>query len=239
MRKRLRIMEIKFKLAERCLAAIRLVPDPNAGYYGTKSACEPLHIQMNLDDRKVIVWNSLYENKQNTTVSAVLYNTKMNEIWHGTDTLNLFMNRVAASRLIIPVQDSLSFLKLINKDENRNVLSENFYWLNKNNNYTGLKNLPLAEMSAEVTKKNSHGKTKFTVIITNRGNTLAFMINLKIKDKISEQETLPTYWSDNYFSLLPGEIKKVTAEYDNDDACDSPVIECKAYNMQKPIIINP
>ena len=127
--------------------------DPNAGYYGTKSACEPLHIQMNLDDRKVIVWNSLYENKQNTTVSAVLYNTKMNEIWHGTDTLNLFMNRVAASRLIIPVQDSLSFLKLINKDENRNVLSENFYWLNKNNNYTGLKNLPLAEMSAEVTKR--------------------------------------------------------------------------------------
>jgi len=213
--------------------------DPNAGYYGTKSACEPLHVQMNLDDRKVIIWNSLYENKQNTTVSATLYNMKMKEIWHGTDTLNLFMNRVATSRLIIPVQDSLSFLKLINYDENGNVLSENFYWLNKNNDYTGLKSLPSPDLSAEATKKNSHGQTKFTVTIANRGNTLAFMTNLKIKDKVSGQETLPTYWSDNYFSLLPGESKEVTAEYDNDDASGWPVIECKAYNMQKPIIINP
>jgi len=213
--------------------------NPNAGYYGTKIACEPIHVQMNRDNKKIIVWNSLYENMRNTTVSAVMYDIKNNEIWRTRDTLNLFMNSVSESKITVPVRDSLGFLKLINKDNSGKVLSENFYWLDKNNDYSALKKLSSPILSTEILKKDSEGKTKFTVRITNSGNVLAFMINLKVKGKVSGQEILPTYWSDNYFSLLPGESKNVTAEYDNNDANDSPVVLCKAYNMKSAMILKP
>jgi len=213
--------------------------NPNAGYYGTKSACEPIHVQMNLHDRNILVWNSLYENMRNTTVSAVIYNMKNNEIWHRTDTLNLYMNSITKSKLTVPVADSLSFLKLINKDKNGKVLSENFYWMEKNRNYTSLNKLPIPTLSTELWKKESKGKTYLTMLIKNSGNTLALMINFKAKGKYSGQEIVPAYWSDNYFSLLPSESKKVTVAYDNEDGNDSPVIECKAYNMKNSLILNP
>jgi hypothetical protein len=111
--------------------------------------------------------------------------------------------------------------------------------MEKNRNYTSLNKLPIPTLSTELWKKESKGKTYLTMLIKNSGNTLALMINFKAKGKYSGQEILPAYWSDNYFSLLPSESKKVTVAYDNEDGNDSPVIECKAYNMKNSLILNP
>ena len=35
--------------------------EADAGYFGTKKACEPLHIQYSYDDRSIVVVNSTYE----------------------------------------------------------------------------------------------------------------------------------------------------------------------------------
>ena len=41
------------------------------------------------------------------------------------------------------------------------------------------------------------------------------MIRLKVLKKISNDRVLPTYDSDNYFSLLPNESKEFTLEFDS------------------------
>ena len=43
------------------LALVRLLPAPGGGYFGTKKACEPMHIQYSYDDRSIVVVNSTYK----------------------------------------------------------------------------------------------------------------------------------------------------------------------------------
>ena len=39
------------------------------------------------------------------------------------------------------------------------------------------------------------------------------MVSLKVSGKESYQEILPSYWSDNYFSLLPGEKREIQLHF--------------------------
>ena len=48
--------------------------NPAGGYFGSKKALEPLHVQYSYDDRSVVVVNSLYQPFQNLKVAAKLYN---------------------------------------------------------------------------------------------------------------------------------------------------------------------
>jgi len=47
--------------------------------------------------------------------------------------------------------------------------------------------------------------------VTNPSPHLAFFLKLRLLD--AGEEVLPIYWSDNYFSLLPGESKTITAAH--------------------------
>jgi exo-1,4-beta-D-glucosaminidase len=51
------------------------------------------------------------------------------------------------------------------------------------------------------------------ITVSNPNRNLAFFIHLQIKQGRSERNVLPVIWQDNYFSLLPGESRKVTATY--------------------------
>jgi exo-1,4-beta-D-glucosaminidase len=88
--------------------------------------------------------------------------------------------------------------------------------------YTALNSLPHVDLdaSARSTKNGDDGST--TVTLRNPSSTLAFAIRLKVdqsasnrvsREGQSDSEILPVLWQDNYFSLLPGETRQVTATY--------------------------
>ena len=52
---------------------------PAGGYFGTKKACEPLHVLYSYDDRSVAVVNSYYESYRGLKVSAKIYNLDSSE----------------------------------------------------------------------------------------------------------------------------------------------------------------
>ena len=52
--------------------------------------------------------------------------------------------------------------------------------------------------------------TTVQVRLTNPGPNLAFFVRVRILQASDGEEILPAYWSDNYFSLLPGEGKELT-----------------------------
>ncbi len=63
-----------------------------------------------------------------------------------------------------------------------------------------------------------HGaETVGQVTVENPGQTLAFLLHLGVTKGPNGQEVSPWYWSDNYFSLLPGEKRALTVRFATDD----------------------
>jgi len=54
-----------------------------------------------------------------------------------------------------------------------------------------------------------------TVVAENKGDSVAFMVHPRLIRGKRGDDVTPIFWSDNYFSLLPGEKKSVTAKFDS------------------------
>ena len=81
----------------------------------------------------------------------------------------------------------------------------------------------------------AQGEHQTRVTIQNPTKSLAFFIHLKVNSSKDGEEILPVIWEDNYFSLLPGEKREVTATYDLPQAA-KPVVEVEGWNI-KPATI--
>ena len=61
---------------------------------------------------------------------------------------------------------------------------------------------------------------------------MAFQIHLGIGKSGSYDEILPVLWDDNYFSLLPGESRTVTARYPDANLPSAAVLRVDGWNLQ-------
>jgi len=94
--------------------------------------------------------------------------------------------------------------------------------------------------SAQSEVKGDQGITRVTV--ENPSKSLAFSVHLKVSkgEEVDEEsdeppqlvEILPVLWEDNYFALLPGEKRTVTATYRASDLGKSkPVVQIDGWNV--------
>jgi exo-1,4-beta-D-glucosaminidase len=85
-----------------------------------------------------------------------------------------------------------------------------------------------------------------TVTLHNPGHALAFGIRLKVNrrgttrvsaEAPSDTEILPVLWQDNYFELLPGETRQITATYSGNDAGKTvPMVEVEGWNVRHQVV---
>jgi exo-1,4-beta-D-glucosaminidase len=79
------------------------------------------------------------------------------------------------------------------------------------------------------------------VNVKNPSRSVAFMIHLRLTRNKGGEEAVPVLWEDNYFSLLPGEERSVTAAYDVAILrSEAPILEIDGFNvtatrLQSPI----
>jgi exo-1,4-beta-D-glucosaminidase len=207
---------------------------PGGGYFGAKKACEPLHVQYSYDDRSIVVVNSYYQEFANMKVVAEVFNLDMSAKYSRDIKMDAAPD--SATRVFtLPEITGLSpvwFLNLKLEDPSDDVVSENFYWFStaaetleweKGNwyrtptktfaDYTALASLPVVPLKVQSTSK--PGST--TVTVANPGKTLAFGVRLKLARGTDGEEVLPVLWEDNYFALLPGQSKQITATYAEKD----------------------
>jgi exo-1,4-beta-D-glucosaminidase len=236
---------------------------PAGGYFGTKKAMEPIHVQYSYDDNSVAVVNSTYESVQGVKVSAKLYNLDAKEKATREGTMNVAPDS-STKAFDLPKADDLTktyFLRLQLHDSAGKLLSDNFYWLStkpdvmdwkhkKDTVYTpqaefgdltGLNTLPQTKLDVASAMESLGSKAvaagtalKRSVRVTVRNPTanIAFMVHLRITRGKSGQDLTPIFWSDNYFSLLPGEQKEVTAAYDPADLDgNSAILVMDGYNV--------
>ncbi len=98
-------------------------------------------------------------------------------------------------------------MKLIDKD--KNVLSENFYWLSdKIGEYSGLQQLKSVKIDASVENLNNH-QLKLQLKNPSLQNPVSFFNRISVVDKKTNKRVLPVFYSDNYLSIPPGKEKIV------------------------------
>jgi exo-1,4-beta-D-glucosaminidase len=209
---------------------------PAGGYFGTKKACEALHVQYSYDDNSVDVVNSLYEKASGLTVTVNVYDITLQQRF--SSQVKTDVDADAVSKVLTIPANSFTpaspayFVALELQSSDGKIVSHNFYWLSsKKNAYewaktsyrftpvssyedlTALQTLPNADVEATGSILPGPDGPVAHVLLRNSSDHLAFQVRLGIRKSGQTQEILPVFWDDNYLELMPGESRNVTAHY--------------------------
>jgi len=180
--------------------------EPNAGYYFMQRACEPVHIQLNLDDSSIAIVNRTYRQQTNLRYTADIFDITGNNLHHqeGHAAIDTTDAKSVAS-LVEPLRktNGIFFIHLTLYDAAGKPISRNTYWMSPGHDFTTLRKMPAAHVQMQVTPAQTTKSYKtWNIHIRNTSDKLAFFLNPQVvKDG---EEVLPSYWSDNYFSIPPG-----------------------------------
>jgi hypothetical protein len=210
--------------------------NPNAGYYFMQRACEPVHIQLNLDDSVVAVINRTYKNQNNLSEEIKVFDLNSKLLFRENKTINLSATDVKESvslSNILSNEKGISFVVLNLKNSSGKTISQNTYWFSPEHNFTSLKEMPAAKLNVKILKtEKGKNETKWTLQFTNSTKQIAFFINPQIINR--GKEILPSFWSDNYFSLSPNESTTVNVSIPNALIKEGkPELALSAWNVEK------
>jgi hypothetical protein len=192
--------------------------DVNACLYGLRKGSEPLHVMMNPVDSMLMIVNNGFAAHRNLmlevkgydmrTGKETLLSNTVNEV--GPSTANKLFS---IKNLLDPHKDSAGvFVSLRLLNENKSLVSENFYWLpGADSNYTALQQMKKAVLKVTATQP-AEGKIIVT-LKNDENNPVAFFNRVALVNSTTGERILPTFFSDNYVSVLPGESKTIVVEY--------------------------
>jgi exo-1,4-beta-D-glucosaminidase len=235
---------------------------PAGGYFGTKKATEIVHVQYDYNDHAVSVVNGTYEAIKGLKVTAKILNIDGKQVDSHDENLDIAAD-AAAKAFDLPKPANLSttyFLKLDLQDASGKLLSDNFYWLSTKldtldwgkrkdtvytpqkdfADFTALNALPQVKLDLSTEVRHEGGKGVLTVNVKNPSSSVAFQVHLRVTKGKDGDDIVPIFWDDNYFSLLPGEEKTVSATGDPADAEGmTPILEVDGYNIAPATITLP
>jgi exo-1,4-beta-D-glucosaminidase len=191
---------------------------PNAGYYYARNASRPLHVQLHPRTHAVSVINARLEPVRGLTVDVEIFDANARRIGNATRALDVGAEQ---SREVLRLGDvtgwnleALRFVRLTLRNDADEMVADNFYWVAPENDFSALNELPHVELEAAVGSAQRDSQVAVTLVITNPTEHLAFFVNPVLAAGPDKDEVLPTFWNDNYFSLLPGETRTVVATVD-------------------------
>jgi hypothetical protein len=211
----------------------------NAGYYFMQNACEPVHIQLNLNDLKVTVLNRKYKPAPNLTARIEVFNTESKSLFSEEAYFSLGPSEVKVTESLAQVREQnkgILFVVLNLKDSGGRVVSHNVYWLSADGNYKDLNNLPETSVTASLQKTSSgSNEDKYSVRVVNNSAKIAFFLRPQLT--VGGEEVLPSYWSAGYFTLAPSESTTLSV------SCPaaliegkSPVLKVSGWNVPEQIV---
>ena len=193
--------------------------EPNAGYFACKNACEPLHIQWNRVTESVEVVNYSAGDARGLTALAEVLNIDGSIQWKKSAALDSAEDSVTACMQIeYPVGLTPVHFVRLTLSRAGTPLSMNLYLRGlQEGNYRAIRQLPKARVKT-VTDTARHGdQWRLTTRLQNNSAHPALMVRLKVLREKRADRILPVIYSDNYFTLLPGEQRTVLTEVKHSD----------------------
>jgi exo-1,4-beta-D-glucosaminidase len=204
---------------------------PGGGYYGSKKALEPVHVQYSYDDGSIVVVNGTAERLPGVRVRERVLNLDGSQRFSQDTSLDLAAATAlrALATPTIPGLSSTYFVDLELTGPDGRSLSSNRYWLSTHPDVldedsttwyvtpvqryadlTALRTLPTARVAASAGFTARGDWEEARVRVTNPGPTVAFLLRLELLRQRDGEEVLPVLWEDNYLTLLPGESREIT-----------------------------
>ncbi len=194
--------------------------DTQASFYGTKKACEPIHIQLDLSNDDVTLVNTTRSALQGATVTADVFSLEGKTLLHTERTADAPADDVAVvSRLALAplMRTGTVLVRLQLHDRGGALLSRNVYWLAASDaGYRAMDAMPAATLSVNAQllppgAGQTADERTIQVKLHNNGSVPSLETTLVLESSAGAQ-LLPAYLSDNYISLLPGEEQTVTVK---------------------------
>jgi mannosylglycoprotein endo-beta-mannosidase len=201
--------------------------EPTAALYYSQNGLAPLHPQFDYLKNTVSVYNDYRIPFKNYTVSATVYDFNSKPVSTLRAKINIPVDGVVNDALKIDFPKDISqvhFIKLVLNDSKGNFIADAFYWRSKDeykgawtltgpavSGFEDINKLPKSNITYTVKQRFKKGSLFIDATIINKAATIAFFTRIKIQDKLG-LSVKPAFYSDNFFSLLPGEKRHVTIE---------------------------
>jgi hypothetical protein len=185
---------------------------PNAGYYFMQNACEPVHIQLNISNMKVLAINRTYHTFSDLVADIDLFGMDSKSLFHEERKINLSATEVKETTSLSSVLSGtkgVNFVVLNLKNSAGNTVSHNVYWISNDRDFKSLNEIQKTTLDTKVLSSvKGKSENSWKINITNSTKKLAFFIRPQLM--AGGEEILPSYWTANYFTLAPSETATVS-----------------------------
>ena len=200
-----------------------------AAYFGCMKACEPYHPQIRPDDHRIQLVN-IGSQDIPSRLRCEVYDISGHKLYNKEITCLAKAESVTECFTLNPSDfPPLYLLRLIAEDrENKQSVINDYWRIQKNGDYTTFNTLAAPDL--RITSLQEIVPGKYAMILANEGDTMALSVKLNVRDQINGHALLPAYFSDGYFTMLPGEQKKLWVEFDPSTNIDEYCISVHSYN---------
>jgi exo-1,4-beta-D-glucosaminidase len=227
---------------------------PAGGFFGTKKACEPLHVMYSYDDRSIVVTNEHAVRHTGLTVRVRALTTDLKELFADAAVVDVEAGGKTRALVVPELQGSgTTFLDLRLTLQSGEPVGTNFYWLPEKldvldyekaswlyapiRDYADLMALRhLAPTQLSVRAHAGRDSDALRVELRNPTDRLAFFVELRLCDRDGE-ELLPVLWSDNYVSLLPGDVCVLKASLPLQELPSDVRLEVRGMNVPRAVVV--
>jgi exo-1,4-beta-D-glucosaminidase len=184
---------------------------PNAGYYFMQNALEPVHIQLNPIDKRVLVINRTYHSFPGLIAQIDVFGQDSKSIFHEEKNISLSstdVKEITTLAAVLAGTKGVNFVIINLKNGTGKSISHNVYWFSNEGDYSSLNEMQKTKVETSVISSvKGKSENSWAIQITNTSDKLAFFIRPQLM--VAEDEVLPSYWTSNYFTLAPSETTTV------------------------------
>ncbi|WBB67874.1 discoidin domain-containing protein [Micromonospora sp. WMMD812] len=186
--------------------------DVNGAYFGSRKACEPLHVQADPGTWRVRAVNHTAAALTGATVTARRYDLRGRPLGASQRQRVTVAPSSTSTAFALAAPDGagLHLIRLELRDSRDRLLSENTYWrYGAAEEMRALNDLAPSRLSTKTgAVRSTAGRATVVTTVRNTGDSVAALVRLSVRDSEGNR-VLPARYDDNYFWLLPGEERRV------------------------------
>lgn len=221
--------------------------DLTGAYWGAKKACEPVHILWDSFSDQVKAVNTTLDDLEGMTAYAMVYDKYGVQIREFRKEFKIDIPANSVLKCFDVLNDTtgirkltdVNFMRLTLRDKDKRTVSRNDYWFGRERgDCSALSSLKQAVFAYHVPRREViDGKYYLDFKITNKSDYPAFFVGCWPFNKTTGEQIAPVFQTDNYFTLMPGEVKIITFEFNDSPYYDNTNIFVKVKQYGYPEMI--
>ncbi|MGE5293445.1 MAG: glycoside hydrolase family 2 protein [Solirubrobacterales bacterium] len=210
---------------------------PMVSYYFIKRANAPIHIQLGLLEPTVTIVNHTLQPRDGLKARARVLDPAMRVLFEKETDAGVAADSYR-DLFELPKLSNLPpvyFVRLDLTDDRGTQVADNLYWFPSatGGSMQALRDLPPVRLESVCQVETRGPECTARVAVANPTRQLAFFVQLALTQCRGGAEILPVLWEDNYFSLLPGESREITARFTARNAGkDAATLEVGGWNVE-------